>query len=606
MTTTNNPPKVAAVGAGYWGRNLVRDFHALGALKIVCDSNPAVRAEISASYPGVIAVDSLDKALEDPEISAAIIASPAPAHADLAIQALEAGRDVLVEKPLALSLADGLAIVEAAERNKRILMVDHLLNRHPAFVELKRLVNQGHLGQIRRIWSRRLNFGKIRKDENVLWSFAPHDVAMILSLTGRSPSRVHCSGAGFVTPNVHDFVEGFLDFGPASAHLSVSWLNPFKEQRLAVIGSERTALFDDVAPWGDKLTVYDGRIDVTAGGPVAVKDDKPEKIALTSRQPLLEQCQAFLNCVKTRQAPADSDGREALEVMRTLLALDESLRTGEFQPLLPLESFTPKTASRPESTVSEPTMDRNFMIDLAAGPKKASWPSALAGEAVSEKNEAEQKDAQKKAAQKKADSGASSAETETIVSAKPQTFFVHPTAVIDSDVQIGEGTKIWHFAHVLSGSVVGSDVNVGQNVVIGPRVKIGRGCKIQNNVSVYEGVTLEEDVFCGPSMVFTNVHNPRAFISRMSELRPTLLKRGATVGANATIVCGNILGRYCFIAAGAVVAGHVPDYALMMGVPARQRGWICKCGRQLAEPGLKCLVCGQEYEIGPGGLIPLS
>jgi UDP-2-acetamido-3-amino-2,3-dideoxy-glucuronate N-acetyltransferase len=153
----------------------------------------------------------------------------------------------------------------------------------------------------------------------------------------------------------------------------------------------------------------------------------------------------------------------------------------------------------------------------------------------------------------------------------------------------------------MAGSVIGSGVNIGQNVVVGPRAKVGDGCKIQNNVSVYEGVELEADVFCGPSMVFTNVINPRAFIRRMDEARPTLVRQGASIGANATIVCGHQLGRYCFIAAGAVVASNVPDHALMMGVPARQAGWICRCGTRLPE-SLSCPACGAAYRQGPSGL----
>ncbi|MDR1298192.1 MAG: N-acetyltransferase [Deltaproteobacteria bacterium] len=182
--------------------------------------------------------------------------------------------------------------------------------------------------------------------------------------------------------------------------------------------------------------------------------------------------------------------------------------------------------------------------------------------------------------------------------------FVHQTAVVDSGVTLGRGVKIWHFSHVLKGSSVGDGTSVGQNVVVGPGVAVGRGCKIQNNVSVYEGVTLEDDVFCGPSMVFTNVHNPRAFIRRMSEARPTRVLRGASIGANATIVCGHTLGRYCFIAAGAVVAADVPDYALMMGVPARRKGWVCRCGVRLpAGKKARCPECGLKYHLDEEGLL---
>lgn len=160
-------------------------------------------------------------------------------------------------------------------------------------------------------------------------------------------------------------------------------------------------------------------------------------------------------------------------------------------------------------------------------------------------------------------------------------YFVHKSAVIDMNVQIGKGCKIWHFSHILSGSVIGENCSFGQNCVVGPNVQIGSGCKVQNNVSIYEGVELENDVFLGPSMVFTNVNNPRAFINRREEFRRTLLKRGVSIGANATIVCGVCIGEYAFIGAGSVVVRDVPSYALMVGNPARQIGWVDKAGLRL-------------------------
>ena len=173
-------------------------------------------------------------------------------------------------------------------------------------------------------------------------------------------------------------------------------------------------------------------------------------------------------------------------------------------------------------------------------------------------------------------------------------WFVHESAYLDTGVEIGENTKIWHFSHILSGSCIGKNCNIGQNVVIGPDVIIGNGCKIQNNVSIYKGVTLEDHVFCGPSMVFTNVYNPRSEISKMDEMRQTIVKRGATIGANATIICGNTIGNYAFIGAGAVITTDVPDYALMVGNPARQIGWSCRCGERLSEQ-LECLSCGRKF-----------
>ena len=174
-------------------------------------------------------------------------------------------------------------------------------------------------------------------------------------------------------------------------------------------------------------------------------------------------------------------------------------------------------------------------------------------------------------------------------------MFKHETVVIDEQVEIGEGTKIWHFSHILTNSIVGKGCNIGQNVVVGPDVKVGDNCKIQNNVSVYKGVTLEDDVFCGPSMVFTNVFNPRSAIRRMDEIRPTLVKKGASLGANCTIICGVTIGKYAFVGAGAVVTKDVLDHALVVGNPARQTGWMCECGEKINEEMI-CSVCGKDYQ----------
>jgi UDP-2-acetamido-3-amino-2,3-dideoxy-glucuronate N-acetyltransferase len=182
-------------------------------------------------------------------------------------------------------------------------------------------------------------------------------------------------------------------------------------------------------------------------------------------------------------------------------------------------------------------------------------------------------------------------------------FFVHETSHIDEGAQIGKGTKIWHFSHVLKGARIGENCSIGQNVVIGPDATVGNGCKIQNNVSIYKGVTLEDEVFCGPSMVFTNVYNPRAHIRRMEEIRPTYVKKGTSLGANCTIVCGHVIGSYAFVGAGAVVIEDVPDYALMLGNPARRKGWMCSCGVSLIFNGNRaiCQACGATYgKIGDG------
>ena len=176
-------------------------------------------------------------------------------------------------------------------------------------------------------------------------------------------------------------------------------------------------------------------------------------------------------------------------------------------------------------------------------------------------------------------------------------FFVHSSSFVDEGTEIGEGTKIWHFCHVLKGSHIGKNCIIGQNVSIGPDVTIGNKCKIQNNVSIYKGVTLEDEVFCGPSAVFTNVYSPRAFVERKNEFLPTLVKKGTTIGANATVLCGITIGKYTMIGAGAVVTSDVADYAIVVGVPAKQKGWACKCGAPLKEKKLTCKNCGNSYQL---------
>lgn len=187
-------------------------------------------------------------------------------------------------------------------------------------------------------------------------------------------------------------------------------------------------------------------------------------------------------------------------------------------------------------------------------------------------------------------------------------YFVHPTSVVDEGADIGANTRIWHFCHISAPCRIGPDSSLGQNVFVARAVQIGRNVKIQNNVSVYEGVILEDDVFCGPSMVFTNVMNPRSFVSRKDEYRTTLVRRGASIGANATVVCGVTIGRYAFIGAGSVITRDVPDYALVYGNPARQRGWICKCGEKLVLDGArgKCQRCSGVYEVVDCRLKPVE
>ncbi|MBF0497477.1 MAG: Gfo/Idh/MocA family oxidoreductase [Deltaproteobacteria bacterium] len=512
------PAQVAVVGSGQWGLNLVRNFHQLGALRTICDTNPATLQSQIDTYPGIRGVTDLREVLNDPEVAGVVVATPAETHAAIVFDCLRAGKDVYVEKPLCLSIREGEQLMALAGQNDRVLMVGHLLWYHPAVLKLKELMDSGELGQIQYIYSNRLNLGKLRREENVLWSFAPHDISLILGLTGEMPTQVWAQGGNYLRPEIADVTISALKFpSGVRAHLFVSWLHPFKEQKLVVVGQKKMAVFNDLAPWSEKLQLYAHHIEWPGNVPVAHRAEA-ENVPVTEMEPLRLECQHFLECIATRQLPR-TDGREALRVLQVLNACQAVLEEG--RPIL-----------------------------LKAEPP--GWTEIEAG------------------------------------------YFVHPSAEVDPDVVIGQGTKIWRHSYLMTGTRIGERCNVGQNVVLGPNVTIGNGCKIQNNVSVYEGVVLEDDVFCGPSMVFTNVINPRSHIPRKHEIRPTLVKRGATIGANATILCGHTLGEYCFVGAGSVVTKNVPAYALVLGCPAKQMVWMCVCGMRLFDDFKRCM-CGAEY-----------
>ncbi|MDF3065701.1 MAG: hypothetical protein K0R38_1302 [Polyangiaceae bacterium] len=507
---------------------MARSFDALGALGVVCEASPAAVDAIKKQYPHVRTTASYAEVMSDSSVTKVAIAAPAALHFELAEAALKAGKDVYVEKPLCLRLDHAETLVKLADSLGKTLMVGHLLQYHPCVVKLRELVAEGTLGRVLTITSNRLNLGKFRTEENALWSFAPHDISVILSLLGdRLPETVRCMGNAYLSNNVADSTVTVMRFtGNVMAQIYVTWLNPFKEQKLTLVGTDGMAVFDDTKPWAEKLTLYRKYLSWQKGQePVPLKVTG-EAVAVPEGEPLKAECQHFLEACRDKKRPR-TDGPEGLRVLQVLDMAQRSLESG--------------------------------------------------GEAV--------------------------APTVAVV-ARP--FFAHPTAIVDSAAEIGAGTKIWHFAHIMGKAKIGERCIFGQNTNVAGGVVIGNNVKVQNNVSIYAGTVVEDDVFLGPSCVLTNVTNPRSQVNRHSLYERTVFKRGTTVGANATIVCGITLGRYSFIAAGAVVAKDVPDYALMVGNPARQQGWMSRHGHRLKPGADGVMVCpesGLKYqETSPGVL----
>ncbi len=329
--------RIAVLGCGYWGKNLVRNFHVLESLAAVCDPSASGRERAEQIAPGVAVHADVDSVLADDSIDGVVIATPAATHAALTTRALEAGKDVLCEKPLALRYDEAAAVARLAAERERILAVGHILEYHGAVLALRSLIERGDLGELRYVYSNRLNLGKVRTEENTLWSLAPHDVSIILRLFGESPTTVAASGPSFVTPGVHDVTVLRLSFASGvGAHVFVSWLNPFKEQRLVVVGSERMATFDGVTA---ELVVHDQRVDLEDGVP-SVNRGPGHRVEYDAGEPLAAECRAFLEAIETREGPI-SDAASALSVLAVLDAASHSLENGGAPERVPAAQPTP-------------------------------------------------------------------------------------------------------------------------------------------------------------------------------------------------------------------------------------------------------------------------
>jgi UDP-2-acetamido-3-amino-2,3-dideoxy-glucuronate N-acetyltransferase len=308
-------PRVAVVGAGLWGRNHVRNYAEIGALEAVVDQNEAVASELACKHAARAV--SFDAALADPAIDALVFALPPSQNFPLGKRVLEAGKHLFVEKPMTMTVAEGEELCRLADRLDRRLMVGHILQYHPAFIALRRLVEAGRFGRLLSLVSTRLDIGRIRREEDALWALAPHDVSMVLALVGAEPETVSARGGYYTHPTIADVTDLHLGFpGGAEAEIRSSWLHPFKEQKLAVIGEAGMAVFDDREAWDRKLLVYPHRIADRNGVPFAERAE-PEPVRLEQGEPLRQECLHFLDCVRTGARPA-SDGWEGLRVLKVL------------------------------------------------------------------------------------------------------------------------------------------------------------------------------------------------------------------------------------------------------------------------------------------------
>ena len=315
---------IACVGAGYWGKNLIRNFNELGVLHTICDGDEDVRASFADQYPGVSTAEDLGQILANDEIVAVSIATPAEMHAWMIKAALTAGKHVYVEKPLCLDEDEAQQCIALAAEKGLILMVGHLLWYHPMVLEIKRKIDAGELGKLRYLNSNRLNMGLLRAEENVLWSFAPHDVSMILGIVGEEPHGFGGHGASHLTLGIADQALGLLEFsGGVKAHVYVSWLNPFKEQKFVIVGEKAMLVFDDTVEWDKKLAKYAHAVEWQGERPIAIKAE-PEYIKLPKQEPLKAECQHFIDCVASGDTPR-TDGREGLRVLKVLNKLQQAI-----------------------------------------------------------------------------------------------------------------------------------------------------------------------------------------------------------------------------------------------------------------------------------------
>lgn len=492
---------VVLLGSGYWGQNILKSLYTIDTINlIVCDINQEALDKFQLQYPRIKTTTDFDYVLSNDQISAVMIALPAQMHYSFAKRVLEANKDVYIEKPMTLDITEAEELVNLANKRNLILMVGHLLHYHPAIESIKSIIKSGQIGPIINIVSNRFNLGIFRTNENSLWSLAPHDISVILSLCGdKLPNQIQCFGQANITPGVHDITNTIFQIDQTYVNINVNWLNPYKEQKLTIIGEKGMLVFDDMEPT-NKLKIYKNYINWTSSSnpvPVAIKTEGIVIPLDLSKSPLTRECEHFVYCCETREQPI-TPGDEGVRVLKVLQMCTNAL-------------------------------------------------AGLGGKTH-------------------------------LQSLEKLDYYMHETALVDTGAQIESGVKIWHWSHITPTAQIGAKSNIGQNCYIAG--KLGSGCKVQNNVSVYMGVECESNVFLGPSCVLTNDINPRCGAPKGGEYVPTLIKTGATIGANATIVCGTTIGEHALIGAGAVVTKDVEPYAIMVGNPARRIGSIDEQGNR--------------------------
>lgn len=308
---------IAVVGCGHWGKNLVRNFAELGALAAVSDLDNHLAQSFAKQYKVVNL--SLKEVINDSTIEGVVLAVPAPLHASIAIEAMNSGKHVYVEKPLAMNVVEAKAMINSAKENGLQLMVGHLLQYHPVFASIQSLVQSGEFGSLDYIYSNRLSFGKVRSEEDVIWSFAPHDISMILSLTGQEPELVRTESSEILQPNLADTAIIHMNFNSGlKAHISVSWLHPYKEQKLVIVCRDAMIVFDDTKPWNEKFALYRHVMQVSNGLPNLQKAEV-EYLEVMQSEPLRNECQHFLNVVNNNVIPL-TNSEEGLRVLKVLTA----------------------------------------------------------------------------------------------------------------------------------------------------------------------------------------------------------------------------------------------------------------------------------------------